>query len=303
MNTSYNNTLDPTAMLRLKADLKNPTPESAREVAQQFEALFVQTMLKSMRAAMPGDALVGGQQEAQYQDLLDRQLSANMAQSRGFGLAPIIEQQLLANMGFSPDESKAVDTSLARYRRAPVASVNVPALESKEPAVGDKGPTFDSPKAFVDSVWQAAERAAKRLGVATKALVAQAALETGWGRYVIRRGDGESSNNLFGIKSHGWSGESVKVSTLEYRDGIAAKELASFRAYDSLEDSFDDYARFIESNPRYRKVLEAAADAEGYLRELQNAGYATDPAYAEKISRIMQSPELSRLDSGEGGAA
>lgn len=294
--SNYSNTLDPTAMTRLKADLKNPTPESAREVAQQFEALFVQTMLKSMRAAMPGDALVGGQQEAQYQSLLDQQLSSNLAQSRGFGLAPIIEQQLLANMGLSPDQEKIVDPGLARYRAAPVSSAKIP-------TVGDKGPTFDSPKAFVDSVWQSAERAAKRLGVATKALVAQAALETGWGRHVIRRGDGASSNNLFGIKSHGWDGDSVKVSTLEYRDGIAAKELASFRAYGSLQDSFDDYARFIESNPRYQKALEAAADAESYLRELQSAGYATDPAYAEKITRIMQSPELSQRAGGEGGAA
>lgn len=298
MNSHYSNTLDPTAMLRLKADLKNPTPEAAREVAQQFEALFVQTMLKSMRAAMPGDALLGGQQEAQYQSLFDQQLAADLARSRGFGLAPIIEQQLLTNMGLDPDQAQpqAVDASLNRYRRPTIDSVNSPAL-------GDKGPAFESPKAFVDAVWQAAERAAKRLGVATKALVAQAALETGWGRHVIRRGDGESSHNLFGIKAHGWRGDSVKVNTLEYRDGVAAKELASFRAYGSLQDSFDDYVRFIENNPRYQKARDAAADAERYLHELQEAGYATDPAYAEKISRIMQSPELSRREDQGGGAA
>ena len=303
MNMPYNNALDPAAMTRLKAGLKNPTPEAAREVARQFEALFVQTMLKSMRAATPGDALFGGKQEAQYRDLLDRQLSVNVAQGRGFGLAPAIEKQLLANMGLERSEAVPADTGLARYRAAPVASRGVQqqpvvATGASSSTLGDKGPAYDSPQSFVDSIWQAADRAAQRLGVATKALVAQAALETGWGQHVIRRGDGVSSHNLFGIKSHGWSGDSVKVSTLEYRDGVAAKELASFRAYGSLEDCFEDYARFIESNPRYRKALEAAADPESYLRELQAAGYATDPNYAEKISRIMQSPVLSQAGGG-----
>lgn len=301
------NTLDPTAMMRLRTDLKNPTPESAKQVAQQFEALFVQTMLKSMRAAMPGDALFGGEQEAQYQDLLDRQLSANLAQGRGLGLAPIIERQLLENMGLEQERLLSVEKNLAHYRGAPVVNQSVNkssgAASVNSPTVGDKGPAFGSPEEFVRSVWGAAERTAKRLGVATKALVAQAALETGWGRHVIRRGDGESTHNLFNIKSHGWQGEAVKVSTVEYRDGIAAKEMASFRAYGSLQDSFEDYARFLETNPRYRKALDAAADAEAYLQELQEAGYATDPNYAEKISRIMQNPAISQLDGAQSGSA
>lgn len=307
MTTSSFNSLDPAAMMRLRADLKNPSPESAKQVAQQFEALFVQTMLKSMRAAMPGDALFGGQAEGQYRDLLDRQLSVNLAQGQGLGLAPVIEQQLLANMGLEQEQSAvATKPSLAHYRAAPVVSRTVnkvpeePAVNSS--TVGDKGPAFESPEQFVRSIWSAAERTAKRLGVATKALVAQAALETGWGRHVIRRGDGASSNNLFNIKAHGWQGPEVKVSTVEYRDGMAAKEMASFRAYGTLQDSFEDYARFLESNPRYRKALEAAADAEAYVQELQKAGYATDPKYAEKISRIMQNPAISQLETGQGSA-
>jgi flagellar protein FlgJ len=307
----YGNALDPQGLTRLKADLQRPSQETAREVAKQFEALFVQTMLKSMRASMAGDALIGGEQEAQYRDLLDNQLSLNMAQGRGLGLAPVIERQLLANMGLSQPEAAPVRADLPRYRAAAVRSIapeptpaaSAPAAAVNPPAVGAKGQTFDSPQAFVKSVWGAAEGAAKRLGVATEALVAQAALETGWGKHVIRRGDGGSSNNLFGIKSHGWAGDSVKVKTLEFRDGVAQKELASFRAYGSLEDAFEDYARFIESNPRYRKALEAAGDAEAYLRELQAAGYATDPAYAEKITRIMHSRTLSSAaGDGEGSA-
>lgn len=308
MSSNSLNSLDPAAMMRLRADLKNPTPETARKVARQFEALFVQTMLKSMRAATPGDTLFGGRAEQQYRDLLDRQLSVQLAQGRGLGLAPLIEQQLLANMGLEqkPQEPVTIKADLARYRAAPVPSQPPRQAEPVAPAsaarkattVGDKGPVFDSPEEFVRAIWSVAERTARRLGVATKALVAQAVLETGWGRHVIRCGDGASSNNLFNIKAHnGWQGPAVKVSTVEYRDGIARRELASFRAYESLEDSFEDYARFIESNPRYRKALEAAADAEAYVRELQRAGYATDPKYAEKITRIMHSPVLSQQDA------
>jgi flagellar protein FlgJ len=220
------------------------------------------------------------------------------------GLAPVIEQQLRANMGFAPEQAQPVDNGQARYRAAPVASIKPVTQDASvnTPTVGDKGPAFDSPEAFVRSIWTSAERAAKRLGVATKALVAQAALETGWGKHVIRRGDGASSHNLFNNQSQGRRGEEVKVSTLEFRDGVAAKEMASFRAYGSLQDSFEDYARFIESNPRYRKALESAADPDAYVRDLQNAGYATDPNYAEKISRIMQSPALSQVADGQDGA-
>lgn len=312
----YGNALDPQAMTRLRADLKSPTPETAREVARQFESLFVAQMLKSMRAATPGDALLGGAGESQYRQLMDTQLAQEVSRGRGLGLAPIIERQLLAGMGLSEPEVQAPDGPLESDAPVPdaqgaavtgdrgqgpllqeAASLAAPTVE-----VGDKGEAFASPREFVRSVWKAAQSAAETLGVPVKALVAQAALETGWGRHVIRDGEGRSSFNFFGIKSHrDWRGDSVKVPTLEYRDGVAAKELASFRAYDSLEQSFRDYADFLRSNPRYEKALRAG-DADEFVQGLQEAGYATDPAYAEKIRKIMDSPLLSEGEQREDGA-
>ncbi len=152
----------------------------------------------------------------------------------------------------------------------------------------------------------AARKAARRLGLPPEALLAQAALETGWGAHVMRRPDGASSHNLFGIKADGrWSGERVSVTTLEYKDGVALKTRADFRAYDDWADSFEDYVRFVRDNPRYRRALQATDDAGRYFEELQRAGYATDPAYARKIRRILESGPLRTAmnTAGEGAGA
>lgn len=293
--TTELNALNPQGLTQLRARLNQGDADAAREVAKQFESLFVQQMLKSMRAATPQSegGVFGGQQEQQYLELFDRQLSMSVSQGQGLGLAPMIERQLRANMGLPEEQPPQLNRSLDGYTPRP--SLAAKAVEA--PAVGDKGPLWQSAQEFVQEVWEAADRTAKRLGVPTKALVAQAALETGWGQHVIRRGDGGSSNNLFNIKAHNsWQGDSVKVPTLEYRDGVAAKELASFRAYRSLEESFDDYANFLEQNPRYRRALEAGDDPERYVEELQRAGYATDPAYADKIKRIMGGELLSSAE-------
>ena len=134
-----------------------------------------------------------------------------------------------------------------------------------------------------------AEKAAARLGVDPHYLVAQAALETGWGKSIIRNGDGTSSYNLFGIKSHGqWQGESASVMTSEYRDGVRQQERASFRSYDSFEQSFDDYVDFLHRNGRYAQALKRTESGDVFFRELQAAGYATDPRYASKVSQIAR---------------
>ena len=134
-----------------------------------------------------------------------------------------------------------------------------------------------------------AEAAAEKIGVDPRYLVAQAALETGWGKSIIRTRDGESSHNLFGIKSHNsWEGDSARVLTTEYRGGKAVKEAASFRAYDSYAHSFDDYVSFLQGNGRYEKALASTDKPEQFARELQKAGYATDPQYARKIAQIAR---------------
>lgn len=147
---------------------------------------------------------------------------------------------------------------------------------------------FDSPEEFVEAMLPMAEQAAQRLGVDPKYLVAQAALETGWGKRMQHSANGESSYNLFGIKSHGWKGRSANANTTEYINGRFVKQNDSFRKYDSFAHSFNDYVNFLQQNPRYEKALQAASNAENYVRELQRAGYATDPDYAAKISRIAR---------------
>jgi flagellar protein FlgJ len=167
----------------------------------------------------------------------------------------------------------------------------------------EAGPeTFKTPADFVATLLPLAQRLAPEIGVDPKVLVAQAALETGWGRHISRDSSGRNSRNLFNIKADSsWQGERVGVSTLEYRGGVAVRESAAFRAYGSFEQSFEDYVSFLQQNPRYRQALEQAADPEAYLQELQAAGYATDPAYAKKIGRIFDSELLlqARADSAQ----
>ncbi|MFT4246801.1 MAG: flagellar assembly peptidoglycan hydrolase FlgJ [Pseudomonas sp.] len=151
-----------------------------------------------------------------------------------------------------------------------------------------------TPEHFVAKIWPHAQRAARELGVDPRALVAQAALETGWGRRGIRDRDGNSANNLFGIKATGWKGERVSTSTHEYVAGQRRTERADFRAYASPADSFADYVRLLKNSPRYQGALNAGDDVRRFASELQRAGYATDPAYARKIHAIANGPTLDR---------
>lgn len=152
-----------------------------------------------------------------------------------------------------------------------------------------------TPEGFVASIWGHAQQAARELGVDAKALVAQAALETGWGRKLIQRNGGAgSSHNLFGIKATGWSGERATTGTHEYVNGVRRNETASFRAYGSVGESFADYVKLLKNSPRYQNALQAGTDVRGFARGLQQAGYATDPSYAAKIAAIAGGPTIER---------
>lgn len=151
-----------------------------------------------------------------------------------------------------------------------------------------------TPEGFVASIWGHAQQAARELGVDAKALVAQAALETGWGRKLVQRNGGGSSHNLFGIKATGWSGERATSGTHEYVDGVRRNETASFRAYTSVGDSFADYVKLLKNSPRYQNALQAGANVRGFAQGLQKAGYATDPGYAAKIAAIAGGPTIER---------
>jgi flagellar protein FlgJ len=160
-----------------------------------------------------------------------------------------------------------------------------------------------TPEGFVASIWGHAQQAARELGVDAKALVAQAALETGWGRKLIQRNGGGSSHNLFGIKASGWSGERATTGTHEYVDGVRRNETASFRAYTSVSDSFADYVKLLKNSPRYQNALQAGGDVRGFAQGLQKAGYATDPSYAAKIAAIAGGPTIERAIAAVGDAS
>ncbi|WPU54498.1 flagellar assembly peptidoglycan hydrolase FlgJ [Stenotrophomonas acidaminiphila] len=159
-----------------------------------------------------------------------------------------------------------------------------------------------TPEGFVASIWPHAEKAARELGVNPRALVAQAALETGWGRRHIKRDNGGSSHNLFGIKASGWKGESASAATHEYVDGQRQSQTARFRAYGSPAESFGDYVRMLKNSPRYQAALKAGSDVRGFAQGLQRAGYATDPGYAAKIAAIAAGPTIDRAVAAIGQA-
>ncbi len=244
-----------------------------REVAAQFEALFLQTMLESMRSASIGDPLLGDSDAHElYEGMLDGQLALEMASGEGIGLAELLVRQL----------GRGQDTVAPRE----------PAFAARHAA----SPAWENPEGFARDVWPYAQRAAEELNVAPEAVLAQAALETGWGKRVMALSDGENSFNLFGIKAGGgWHGDSVARRTVEFDGDVAHHRVASFRAYAGIGESFADYARLLGTNPRYEGVRDHGEDVEGFADALQASGYATDPEYGRKISRVAASATMTRV--------
>ena len=284
---------DFSGLAALRARARQDQEAALDQVARQFESLFLQMMLKSMRDASMGGGLLDSQQSEFYREMYDKQIAIDMAEKQGIGLADVIKRQLGGAAAIG-----ARDLDPQDYASRPI-SVRQGIGAGDADGVTDATATtmFDgSPEAFIDTLGPVAEEAAARLGIAPEALLAQAALETGWGRHVMRHRNGDSSHHLFGIKADGrWPGDKVQVSTLEYRDGVALKTRAHFRAYESFEQSFSDYVDFVQKNPRYREALQRTDDPRAYFEALQDAGYATDPAYAEKIHRILDSEPMQRL--------
>lgn len=303
----------------LKAQAHSDRKAALEEVARQFEGLFLSEMLKSMRKAgdVFGDGnLLNSEQSKFYRDMFDNQLSLTLSSGQGLGLADTLVRQLsrqVPGMDANGDPLASHRQSIGDYDRSlPALSRELPQrLEEVNQVAGattdDQGtsdsqglPTrFESPEQFVQQLLPLAERVAADSGVDPRLMVAQAALETGWGRHMIEGSDGSPSYNLFGIKAdQRWSGESVNIATTEYREGVKMNERAEFRAYPDFEASFRDYVSFLESNPRYQDVLASAGNPDLFARKLQEAGYATDPEYATKIRRIMHGDQLNAQDDG-----
>ncbi|MBY4795053.1 flagellar assembly peptidoglycan hydrolase FlgJ [Burkholderia multivorans] len=295
----------------LRAQAKQSPQGGAKAVAGQFDAMFTQMMLKSMRDATPEGGLFDSHTSKMYTSMLDQQLAQQMS-SRGIGVADALMKQLMLNAGQGAGAGAAGDLgaglgaagnegSLAAMSAMANAYANAAANNGglsrargysagsalTPPLKGATGaPDAD---AFVDRLAGPAQAASAATGIPARFIVGQAALESGWGKREIRAADGSTSYNVFGIKAtRGWTGRTVSALTTEYVNGSPRRVVAKFRAYDSYEHAMTDYANLLKNNPRYAGVLSASRSVEGFAQGMQKAGYATDPNYAKKLISIMQ---------------
>lgn len=257
--------------------------QTTREAAKQFESLFMRELIKSMRDATMKSGLMEGGGADLGQDMLDQQLSVSMSGMQG-GLSEAIARQLSRQMG-GADASFSVPSTLSLQQAAPRAAAATTPAEATLPAPKGRD-------GFVQHLSGTAERVAQESGIPASFMLGQAGHETGWGKSEIKHKDGSNSFNLFGIKAgKGWTGKVAEITTTEYINGKAQKVTAKFRAYDSYEDSFRDYAKLIKDSPRYEKAESVAqsGSAMAYASALQKAGYATDPEYAKKLGGAINS--------------
>lgn len=257
----------------LKALAGKDEKAALKETAKQFEALFMRELLKSMREATMKSGLMDSEQGNLGADLLDQQYATQMTGLPG-GLSEMIERQL--SQKIAPAIDKVTSTAAA------VGNAVQSTVDRATAAVGSRQ------QQFVARLSSAAQQVAQEVGIPASYMLGQAGHETGWGRSEIKHADGSNSFNVFGIKAgKGWTGKVAEVTTTEYVNGQAQKVKAKFRAYDSYQDAFRDYARLISDSPRYAKVMDSLQSAQSFASGLQRAGYATDPQYATKLSRAI----------------
>ena len=337
---------DMSGLAKLRVAAQKNSPDAIEAVAKQFESLFMNLMLKSMREAnavfAEGNYLNSSETDT-YQQMLDQQLSVTLSEGRGIGLADVLVRQLSGmqekvkqaddNLAAPVEKDKIIISNFnseklkfgeLKNEKLKTGKFNLDKIDLLKAAINKKSEKVfnnnsldkiaknlntlnlnnkslkpiqailpdhivESAEAFVAKLMPAATRASEKLGLDPKILIAQAALETGWGKHLLKNGEGKNSFNLFNIKAdHRWQGETVSKETFEYRDSVAIKERASFRAYSSFEESFQDYVQFIQGNARYEQALQHTIEPRRYIEELQKVGYATDPKYSEKVHNVYQ---------------
>jgi flagellar protein FlgJ len=261
---------------RLRASAGRQDPQALREAARQFEGLFTAMMLKSMREGSLGGGLGDSQETQTYQEMYDQQLALQMAHGKGLGLAEMLMQQLTranaAHAASAPAAGPAPGTAASPAASTPPAAAAGARISSTQ--------RVD----FVRSMESVAQSAGNSLGVAPDTLIAQAALETGWGRNLPTDASGRSSSNLFGVKAgDSWHGASVPATTTEYQQGAPVSTQAAFRSYDDTAQSVGDYVSLLRTSPRYASALGAGSDVHAFASGLQRGGYATDPDYVNKL--------------------
>ncbi|MEX9253063.1 flagellar assembly peptidoglycan hydrolase FlgJ [Pseudenterobacter timonensis] len=275
----------------LKAKAGKDPAGNIRPVARQVEGMFVQMMLKSMRDALPKDGLFSSDSTRLYTSMYDQQIAQQMTAGKGLGLADVIVRQMQAAQGGEPQAPAQVpmkfdlETVTSYQNQALTQMVRKampkPTPVSDEPLSGDSGD-------FLAQLSLPARLASEQSGVPHHLILAQAALESGWGQRQIRRENGEPSFNIFGVKATAsWKGPTTEITTTEYENGEAKKVKARFRVYSSYLEALSDYVGLLSRNPRYAAVTTAATAEQG-AQALQNAGYATDPQYARKLTSMIQ---------------
>lgn len=327
-NTANNLVIDAQQLSKLKNEAKQNSPEALKETAKQFEALFLNMMLKSMRDATPQDGIFDSEQTKTYTSMLDQQLSQHLA-NRGTGLADMLVKQLSRTITPAPTAGEQTDKAAFSQQNGRINAQLFQQTYPYQPAqqlkqalsIGDvvhteaaeetsqladwisQKPEMESPnwdainvpnyvKNFGQRMLNAAQSASESSGIPAAYLLGQAALESGWGRSEIKNQDGTTSHNVFGIKATGnWNGKVTLAATTEYVNGIKQQKVERFRAYDSYEESFKDFANLISQNPRYETALNNVDNASAYSRALQKGGYATDPNYAKKLTQVIAMTE------------
>ena len=318
--------------LKSKSKMDPGNKEALHKAAQHFESIFIGMMLKSMRQANAvfeeGNPMHSNTTKF-FRDMYDSQLANDMSEQGSVGLADIIVNQLsgdndkyvnagvlrndnrfdelVGNISKSPtspnqastfslpgDDQQIKDRLFAGAEKAYNAASN----EQNKPLEVNKQPSisFNSPEEFVDSIWDYAKQNASKIGLNPAVMIAQSALETGWGKHVLKDKDGNSSFNLFNVKARrDWDGTKTAQSTLEFENGIAVKKVEPFRVYNNVNESFNDFISFLKSNDRYEPALKQTSNPEQFLQGLQDAGYATDPNYANKIMGILNSDNFQEM--------
>ena len=285
---------DAQSLGNLKMEAGKSSPEAIKETAKQFESLFMRELMKSMREATLKSGMLDNPGSDLGTDLLDQQFSVQMSGQRG-GLSEMIEQQLTRQMGLKQGVDSAPSSPTAPVAPAATNTTAAASAKASAPVESATRPTNKTPRTpttnqadFVRKHSDVASKIEKSSGIPASYMMGQAGHETGWGKFEIKQKGGAPSFNLFGIKAGaGWTGKVAEVTTTEYVNGVAHKKVAKFRAYDSYEDSFKDYARLISESPRYAKVKTQTGSAHAFASGLQKAGYATDPEYAAKLSRAI----------------
>ncbi len=304
--------IDANSLNNLKQAARENSPEAIKGVAKQFEAIFMNMMLKSMRDATPQDSLLDNDQSRTFTSMLDQQLTNNLA-SKGLGLSEVLARQLTKN-GYGTNKSleqAVTDTPSLTDKQSGLTDslTNNPMFNQARLAlqqsaanlnqsirnIADLKPLNEnsSAESFQKKMTQHAQAASVATGIPMHLMLGQAALESGWGKREIRSQDGTASNNLFGIKATGgWNGKTVEAVTTEYVNGIKQKRIEKFRAYDSYADSFKDFAHLMRNNARYDNAMANLDNVQAYSKAMQKAGYATDPNYAEKLASVIKKVSL-----------